>query len=94
MNHKPTYEELFQEIERLSHENISLQRRIVELGGEVENATLNDGIQIKASVPVASEPLIPLSLEEKVALLQSVFKGREDVFARRWYSTKTQKSGY
>jgi len=94
MNHKPTYEELFQEIERLSHENISLRRRIVELGGEVENATLNDGIQKKASVPVASEPLIPLSLEEKVALFQSVFKGREDVFARRWYSTKTQKSGY
>ena len=93
-NHKPTYEELLQKIERLSLENVSLRRRIVELGGEVENATSNDGIPKKASVSVTSEPLIPLFLEEKVALFQSVFKGREDVFARRWYSTKTEKGGY
>ena len=91
---KPTYEDLLQKIERLSQENISLRRRIVELGGEVENANSDDGIQKKASVPVISEPLISLFLEEKVALFQSVFKGREDVFARRWYSTKTQKGGY
>jgi len=35
-----------------------------------------------------------LSLQEKVSLFRSVFKGREDVFARRWYSATTQKSGY
>ena len=34
------------------------------------------------------------SLQEKVALFQSLFQGRENVFARRWYSSTTQKSGY
>ena len=27
-------------------------------------------------------------------MFQSVFKGRDDVFAKRWYSSTTQKSGY
>lgn len=94
MNHKPTYEELFQEIERLSQENIYLRRRIVELGGEVDNATSDDGVLKEESAPVSSESLIRLSVEEKVALFQSLFKGRDDVFARRWYSAKTEKSGY
>ena len=35
-----------------------------------------------------------LSLQEKVDLFQSLFKGREDVFAKRWYSASTKKSGY
>ena len=39
-------------------------------------------------------PSTRLSLQEKVSLFRSVFKGREDVFARRWYSATTQKSGY
>lgn len=29
-----------------------------------------------------------------VYLFRSLFRGREDVFARRWYSTKTEKAGY
>ncbi|MCH5228181.1 MAG: DEAD/DEAH box helicase, partial [Muribaculaceae bacterium] len=35
-----------------------------------------------------------LSLQEKVTLFQNLFKGREDVFAKRWFSNKTGKSGY
>ena len=35
-----------------------------------------------------------LSLQNKVALFQGLFKGREDVFARRWYSKTSGKSGY
>ncbi|MBD5234611.1 MAG: DEAD/DEAH box helicase family protein [Bacteroidales bacterium] len=35
-----------------------------------------------------------LSLEEKVNLFRSLFRGREDVFARRWSSSATGKSGY
>lgn len=31
---------------------------------------------------------------EKIHLFRSYFRGREDVFARRWYSSKTEKSGY
>lgn len=35
-----------------------------------------------------------LSLEDKVELFQGLFKGREDVFAKRWYSEATKKAGY
>ena len=32
--------------------------------------------------------------ELKIALFRSLFRGREDAFARRWQSAKTGKSGY
>ena len=35
-----------------------------------------------------------LSLQEKITLFRGVFKGREDVFAKRWYSDVSKKSGY
>lgn len=34
------------------------------------------------------------SAHDKVTLFRSLFKGRDDVYARRWYSKKTGKSGY
>ena len=34
------------------------------------------------------------SAQEKIELFLSVFKGRDDVYARRYHSTKTGKSGY
>ena len=41
-----------------------------------------------------SLPVFKLSLDERVALFMSLFKGREDVFARRWFSKSTGKAGY
>ena len=38
-----------------------------------------------------SLPAIKLSLDERIALFMSLFKGREDVFARRWFSKATRK---
>ena len=32
--------------------------------------------------------------QKKIALFRSLFRGREDVYARRWQSIKTGKSGY
>lgn len=37
---------------------------------------------------------VHFSLDEKIALFRSLFKGREDVFARRWFSKTTEKCGY
>ena len=34
------------------------------------------------------------SPQEKIALFRALFRGREDVFARRWQSVKSGKSGY
>ena len=35
-----------------------------------------------------------MSLDKKVDVFRNLFKGREDVFARRWYSKTNGKSGY
>ena len=34
------------------------------------------------------------SSQEKIALFLELFHGRDDVYAKRWYNYKTQKSGY
>lgn len=34
------------------------------------------------------------SSEEKIALFRSLFRGRDDVYAKRWQNLKTNKSGY
>ena len=84
----------------------ALTRRIQEL--EKENARLKaildkKGIEyvslgIKAYETnhreVSAVPTCQFTLQEKVALFQSLFQGRDDVFAKRWYSSTTQKSGY
>ena len=44
-------------------------------------------------VPDSTMP-VPESNREKVALFRSLFKGREDIFARRWEKPATGKSGY
>lgn len=68
---------------------------------EAENARLRElcvrhGLSLvgERNIGVVGSGSGQLSLEQKVALFRDVFKGREDVFARRWYSLATQKSGY
>ena len=39
-------------------------------------------------------PQIKRSLDEKIALFRNFFKGRDDVFARRWFNKATEKGGY
>ena len=70
---------LLERIKELEAENVELKRR---LGEDV--------------TPVAQEPtaMHTLSFQEKVDLFRSLFKGREDVFARRWYSKASGKGGY
>ncbi len=63
-----------------------------------ENARLRvllarHGIAVDEPKPSLPQKLL-LSLEEKVALFRNLFQGREDVFARRWTSPSTGKSGY
>jgi hypothetical protein len=49
----------------------------------------------KSPVTTADSSINNLSAShEKIALFRSLFRGREDVFAHRWVSKKTGKSGY
>lgn len=79
------------------HEWIAERQRLLERikDLEAENAELKKRLG-KDIVTVVQEPtaMQKLSVQEKVELFRSLFKGREDVFARRWYSKASGKGGY
>ena len=69
---------------------------------ELKSILLQHGI-VYSSIKCADEstafssityPQIKLSLDEKIALFRNFFKGRDDVFARRWFNKATEKGGY
>ena len=70
----------YNELEKLRIENARLRALLTKYGIVVEEPT--------------SSVVSMLSLEEKVALFRGLFQGREDVFARRWFSSSSGKSGY
>lgn len=71
-------EELIQLIERLEKENKELKEKIY---GKLEENTL----------PKEAKSI---SNEEKIKIFMNVFKGRTDLYAKRWISNKTEKAGY
>ena len=79
------------------HEWIAERQRLLERIKELEaeNAELRKRLG-EDVVPVVQKPtaMQKLSVQEKVGLFRSVFKGREDVFAKRWYSKASGKGGY
>ena len=49
----------------------------------------------EAAAPVPTTKIHSKSTsQEKIALFLELFHGRDDVYARRWYNRKTQKSAY
>ena len=74
-------------------ERQQLLERIKEL--EAENAEFRKRLgEVVTPTEKAPTAMLNLSLQEKVDLFRSLFKGREDVFARRWYSKASGKGGY
>ena len=81
---------------------VALNEVLRKENAELKSLLCAHGIQykLKSSEEVApvyssiSLPTINLSLDERVTLFMSLFKGREDVFARRWFSKATGNGGY
>lgn len=87
-----SYEELLNKYNTILKENEELKIQVKEL-------------KIKLGMPIEIEEKTILetlgaginkysSSNEKILLYRSLFCGREDVFAKRWYSKTTEKSGY
>ena len=85
------YNLLVTQNEILRKENTELRSLLCAHGIEYKPRPTNviDSIYSPISLPV-----FKLSLDERVALFMSLFKGRKDVFARRWFSKSTGKAGY
>ena len=81
--------ELQKRVEELENENRELRRRLGLPDAERSRIDAPERPAIAgAGVHMRSTP------EEKIRLFRSLFRGREDVFARRWYSTQKEKGGY
>jgi superfamily II DNA or RNA helicase len=95
-----TNEELIAANQRLQAENKRLNLEIERLKNLLMNKHPSDLGKCEAKnefvegINESGTNRVMLSLQEKIALFQSLFRGREDVFARRWYSKVSGKSGY
>lgn len=83
---------LTQRIQELEKENARLKAILDKKG--IEYVSLGTKTYETNHTEATAVPTCQFTLQEKVALFQSLFQGRDDVFAKRWYSTTTQKSGY
>lgn len=85
------YNALLQKYNQILEENESLRR---------ENEKLRNLLSLKEENEYSDECFSNATVTQhsssadKIALFRSLFCGREDVFARRWYSKTTDKSGY
>lgn len=65
-----------------------------ELQGDL-NRSLSPATRSEAPPPTTRSPTdVHSSLENKITLTRSLFRGREDVYAVRWTSARTGKTGY
>lgn len=88
MENNERYQQLLQHCEELQKENDRLKVLLQRHGIKYE-------IVASKSLEASPNPLTSqLSLDEKVQLFRSLFRGREDVYARRWQSKTTGKGGY
>lgn len=89
----PAPDETNEELARLRRENAELRQRLGIVETEpprVQHAVAELPLRDSALPKVSSAS----SPQEKIALFRSLFRGREDVYAVRWTSGRTGKTGY
>lgn len=86
MDWKTQYEELQWHVKKLETENHKLRRELLRLINQQPVTTPKH-----PSAQTINQYSPP---NEKIRLFRKLFRGREDVFARRWYSFNSGKSGY
>ena len=82
------YNMLLIQNEHLRKENAELKALLCSHGIEYKSKCKSENDSVYSTI---SFPDVKLSLDERIGLFQSLFKGREDVFARRWFSKATRK---
>ena len=87
-----------------SKEIADLQKRLADLDREraevlaaLEQSEAEEAAKLQSTIAQGTGDIArqaALSNSDKVALFRSLFKGREDIFPRRWENSKTGRSGY
>jgi superfamily II DNA or RNA helicase len=87
--------EIRHEEERIASLRVEMEEctsRLNELREEM--ASLPPELVVIAQAPAPALSATPITSAEKVFLFRSLFRGREDVFPRRWENQKNGRSGY
>ncbi len=82
-------------IEEKQHKITELENKIQSL--DMERASLVQQLNLlkKLNNQNSTSPITQYSsTTEKIQLFKKLFRGREDVYPKRWENTKTGKSGY
>lgn len=87
------YDKLLEKYKLLLLENQRLKAELASFKGEAQTFETQSKNEAQTEM-IASSVNKHSSPETKISLFRSLFKGREDVFARRWYSKTSDKSGY
>ena len=85
------YQRLLRHCEALQKENAELKSLLHS--HKIAYVFEGDKAEVSPYSPIVF-PLVQLTLDGKVRLFRSLFRGREDVYARRWQSRTTGKGGY
>lgn len=104
------YAALQEECERLRAENQRLHKCLARYRAKYGELSETDKVEevepqsaeaikyIENKVPAPSSNVVLVTnqspSEEKIKLFRSQFRGREDIYAKRWHSEKSGKSGY
>jgi hypothetical protein len=85
-------------------ERADLQKRLADLDREraevlaaLEQSEAEEAAKLQSTIAQGTGDIArqaALSNSDKVALFRSLFKGREDIFPRRWENSKAGRSGY
>jgi superfamily II DNA or RNA helicase len=85
-------EEAQAELDRLTREQAEVRAKLVVLRDGAPAATR--GKTPTAEVDATTPSAVPATAAEKVRLFRERFRGRTDVFPRRWENARSGKSGY
>lgn len=88
------YQQLLLLYNKLLEENAVLKNEIAELRMRLPSPITVEVVQESDIVISNTTVHNRSSSDEKIDLFFSLFRGREDVYAKRWYSPKSGKSGY
>ncbi len=85
-----TFDELLAKYKNLFAENKQLKAEIAELRAKLGLSLPTEVAEIMNNATITKYS----SSEDKIKIFMSLFIGRSDVYAKRWYSVKSEKSGY
>jgi superfamily II DNA or RNA helicase len=91
----PSPKDLLAELEHLRRENANLRRRLGLVEEEIPKQS-DSPVQLALAPNYSTLPCVTnrSSIQDKIALFQTLFKGRNDVYALRWVNEQNGKKGY